>query len=438
MTSVILQPVGSDVARQHFADTVDSPVRIERLSAFLAPSETDRLSEMYPGGEVPTWGVTLGTGGDHILAWERIQPGDIAVFTGGREVFASGIVTQVTRNPALARELWGESETGQTWELMYFLDSIEIRSISDIDFNEAAGYDSAFIHRRFMVLDEVRSAAVLEAYPELGSSSPVPSAAVLLRGLVGTTIQTLTGRPNRVLEVRDEDVIVGTERSPHGQPIPLEWIQSAIDELFARGEVEVEEETVGYRSSFIGAALSTISGTTVQLNPRRIRLDSRESAPTARRWREPPEVRDAKDAIDELAGRHLRRPQGRRQSATERRAIERHAIVAAVDHFRRNGWDVEDVGRFASYDLECRKGENVLHVEVKGTTSQGERVLLTRNEVFHAKRTESAVALFILARIILIKSDDSVVASGGTQIILDPWHINDGALEALAFEYTLP
>ena len=34
-----------------------------------------------------------------------------------------------------------------------------------------------------------------------------------------------------------------------------------------------------------------------------------------------------------------------------------------------------------SYDLICRRGDEVKHVEVKGTTTDGAEVILTPNEV---------------------------------------------------------
>jgi hypothetical protein len=52
-----------------------------------------------------------------------------------------------------------------------------------------------------------------------------------LQGLVGTTITTLSGRPNTVLRVQGDVVIVGTQRSPGGQPVPIEWVQAALDDL---------------------------------------------------------------------------------------------------------------------------------------------------------------------------------------------------------------
>jgi hypothetical protein len=97
-------------------------------------------------------------------------------------------------------------------------------------------------------------------------------AATHLRSLVGKTIPTLTGKPNRVLEVRGGEVIVGTGRSPNGQPVPIQWVQEAIDELLEKGEIEISVKTVGYRSAFIGAVLATLPGAAALTSPRRVQL----------------------------------------------------------------------------------------------------------------------------------------------------------------------
>ena len=59
-----------------------------------------------------------------------------------------------------------------------------------------------------------------------------------LSGLVGRTIPTLSGRPNRILGVTEDAVLVGSTRSPEGRTIPLAWVQQAADDLFADGEID--------------------------------------------------------------------------------------------------------------------------------------------------------------------------------------------------------
>lgn len=98
----------------------------------------------------------------------------------------------------------------------------------------------------------------------------VPDARCLIASLVGNTIPTLTGRPNRVLRIEGDHVIVGTSRSPHGQPVQISTVQSAIDQLYSMGNIAVTVETVGYRSAFIGAVLRQLPGVRYTTNPREV------------------------------------------------------------------------------------------------------------------------------------------------------------------------
>lgn len=94
-----------------------------------------------------------------------------------------------------------------------------------------------------------------------------------LTSLVGREIRTVSGRPNVVLAVEGADVIVGTSRSPHGQPVPIAWVQQALDALERDREIVVDVPTLGYRSEFVGAVLATFSGAVLMpTSPPRIRL----------------------------------------------------------------------------------------------------------------------------------------------------------------------
>lgn len=99
------------------------------------------------------------------------------------------------------------------------------------------------------------------------------NARAYLAGLVGEELRTVSGRPNRILALEGDDVVVATGRSPNGSPIPISWVQNAIDQLERDGEITIDVETVGYRSAFIGAVLLTFPGATLQRSaPPRIRL----------------------------------------------------------------------------------------------------------------------------------------------------------------------
>src|SRR5262245_10632528 len=99
------------------------------------------------------------------------------------------------------------------------------------------------------------------------------NARAYLNGLVGKEIRTVSGRSNRVVAVVGDDVIVATARSPRGQPVPIEWVQRSMDQIEQDGEITIDVATVGYRSAFIGAVLSTLPGAVVlPTSPPRISL----------------------------------------------------------------------------------------------------------------------------------------------------------------------
>ena len=58
----------------------------------------------------------------------------------------------------------------------------------------------------------------------------------------------------------------------------------------------------------------------------------------------------------------------------------------AATEFYSQAWDVEDVHGRESYDLLCRRRAGEMRVEVNGTTTAGAEVILTPNEVHHARR----------------------------------------------------
>lgn len=101
----------------------------------------------------------------------------------------------------------------------------------------------------------------------------IHDARTLLGGLVGQTIQTMTGKPNKILRLESENVVVATEKSPEGKPVPVTEVQAALDRLLKDRTIEISVSSVGYRSAFIGAALLTLPGSKMELRPRRIILE---------------------------------------------------------------------------------------------------------------------------------------------------------------------
>ncbi len=114
-----------------------------------------------------------------------------------------------------------------------------------------------------------------------------------------------------------------------------------------------------------------------------------------------------------------------------RRAIELCAMEQATAFYVDEGWVVDDVSSSRSYDLHCARRGAELHVEVKGTTGLGERVLLTRNEVNHAREAFPNTALVIVTNI-LVKGGQ---ATGGKMSVYSPWDVDAGVLTIVAMSW---
>lgn len=119
-----------------------------------------------------------------------------------------------------------------------------------------------------------------------------------------------------------------------------------------------------------------------------------------------------------------------------RTAVERYAVQKAREHYRALGYVVEERGK--PYDLRCTKAGEVLHVEVKGTQTTGEDVLLTPNEVSFAENHRDSMALFVVSLCSVDTTKGEVVVSAGTPRVLKPWNLDRAALTATGYSYCLP
>lgn len=127
--------------------------------------------------------------------------------------------------------------------------------------------------------------------------------------------------------------------------------------------------------------------------------------------------------------------QGFRLTKAEQVAVERHAVEEATRYLAELGWEVRDVGATRSYDLHCKRSDEVLHVEVKGTTSEGATVILTRNEVALHREVYPANALIVVSQIELDRQIQPPLAKGGLLEISSPWRIDEEALVPIAYTY---
>jgi hypothetical protein len=149
----------------------------------------------------------------------------------------------------------------------------------------------------------------------------------------------------------------------------------------------------------------------------------------------PPEVLEVETVA---AGQPERRgaSQGFGLSTAERRAVEMHAMRLAKAHLENLQWRVRDVSATRPYDFECKRASEEMIVEVKGTTSAGEQIVLTRNEVAAHRARHPNNGLIIVHSITLTRGPDPT-AEGGKVFMLSPWDIVEGRLSPLAFQYTI-
>lgn len=125
-----------------------------------------------------------------------------------------------------------------------------------------------------------------------------------------------------------------------------------------------------------------------------------------------------------------------------RKKIELWAENRAFDYFTGLGWVVERVGsEKRGYDLECRNEDGqILHVEVKGTQTNGEKVVLTGGEVKHNRKAAECGAdhaLYVVSDIIVTHEGD-IECSNGNAKCLQTWSIADRDLIPTEYDYTVP
>lgn len=144
---------------------------------------------------------------------------------------------------------------------------------------------------------------------------------------------------------------------------------------------------------------------------------------------------DPVEAAIDVAEQTRSARQGFRVSPTVRKAIEEHAVEIARAHYVGKGYSVRIVGK--PYDLNCRGNGRQIYVEVKGTQTSGEEVLLTPNEVKFARLHKDEMALFVVHGVSVDSETDPPRASGGIARICEPWDVDSGELEPFGYSFRI-
>jgi hypothetical protein len=100
----------------------------------------------------------------------------------------------------------------------------------------------------------------------------VTDAHALLESLRGRDLRSIQYATwNCVLRIEGYEAIVATTSEPAGRGVAVSQVQHALDLLDQGGWVSMDIETVGCRSAFIGAVLSTLDDVVIEEHPRRVR-----------------------------------------------------------------------------------------------------------------------------------------------------------------------
>lgn len=147
---------------------------------------------------------------------------------------------------------------------------------------------------------------------------------------------------------------------------------------------------------------------------------------------------DAEKEIEDIIETHQANQSGQGFKITPdlRKKIEEYSVSKAIQYFQKQGFSVKNVGSTKSYDLDCFKDGDTLRVEVKGTQTDGNSIILTPNEVRNAKKHKTA--LYILHSINVNIFRKKYKLSGGIDKIVNPWKIDkQGKLKPLSYMYIL-
>jgi hypothetical protein len=164
--NVVLQPCSNAISRKHFQQTVQNPVRVDEIQKFLSSDKLNHLQTEFPDGQVSLWGVAPKGGEINPRTFEKLSVGDVVLFSDSGFFVASGVVALKFEDERLARHLWGQDADGETWQYMYAIKNLRTINISCERVSKAIGYKPLFIYRTFRVLDENRSKAFIESFPD--------------------------------------------------------------------------------------------------------------------------------------------------------------------------------------------------------------------------------------------------------------------------------
>lgn len=142
-------------------------------------------------------------------------------------------------------------------------------------------------------------------------------------------------------------------------------------------------------------------------------------------------------SIEKIAKPLKRGPnsQGRGLTAAERKVVEHRAMEIATQHLIALGFECQDTSATESFDVLAKRANEMIMVEVKGTTSDlCDSILMTWNEVELHRTHKGLTGILIVSKIRLSHDGDGPSANGGEVEALLKWDIDEWTRKAVAFQ----
>ncbi|TRL38004.1 MrcB family domain-containing protein [Rhizobium straminoryzae] len=145
------------------------------------------------------------------------------------------------------------------------------------------------------------------------------------------------------------------------------------------------------------------------------------------------------EIVTAMRGRRSGSGQGFGLTADERKAVEVHAMNVVERHFGSQGYVCENKSASRPYDFVLKKDDELIIVEVKGTTSSGDHILMTSNEVAAHEAYFPNNALCLVRDIDLVRQRNGAkpVASGGSLTVYHAWDVKSCERKAIAYQVKL-
>jgi hypothetical protein len=158
--NVVLHPA-ADVGPEDFHGASRQPVA--KFLRYLSATEQDQIRSLFPSGLLYARGTSVGRDGVGRTHWNKIQPGDLALFFRANRLIGSGEVVLKKDSAMLAADLnWLADESSPTpYHLIYIVREIKEWNIGRPEVWRAIGY-SPQDQFRFSVVSDDRATHLIE------------------------------------------------------------------------------------------------------------------------------------------------------------------------------------------------------------------------------------------------------------------------------------